>query len=130
MKKMLVVIMSLVLLMPAATLADSVNTSPIGRWTIASSYDEVQYGYMFAKTDLLFFDDGNVFRFSVSKKNHVDDIEIAHDGGIWIGDKDKMIVRFPNKTFNAYIDENGFLYLENNDTTNMFIRVCYIEEEP
>jgi hypothetical protein len=129
MKKLITMLLILWLALPALAIADNVNTNIIGRWTIESSYSELEFGYMFGKTDLIFFNDGNVYRFTVTKKNHANDISIDHDSGIWIGENNNYVIRFNNKTFKAHIDEQGFLFLENEDITNMFIRVQYIKED-
>ena len=126
MKKLITLILILALALPALALADE-SFSILGRWSLASSYDEIINGYMLAKTDLIFFDDGNVFRFTVTKKNKDNDLTINHDVGIWVGDIDNMVIRFNNKTFKAYTDEDGLLYLENDGITNKFFRIQYIE---
>ena len=129
MKKLITIILILALALPALALADDVNKSIIGRWTIESSYDELELGFMFGKTDLIFFNDGNVYRFTVTKKNHANDITIDHDSGIWIGENDTFVIRFNNKTFKARIDDQGFLYLENDNIENMFVRVQFLKED-
>ena len=129
MKKLITIILILALTLPALALAEDINKNIVGRWTIESSYSELELGFMFGKTDLIFFNDGNVYRFTVTKKNHANDITIDHDCGIWIGENGNYVIRFDNKTFKAYIDDQGFLFLENEDITNMFIRVQYIKED-
>ena len=130
MKRLLTIILSLALILPAAALADQPGQlSPVGRWTIASSYNEMTEGYMFSKTDLFIFDDGNVFRVSIGKNKLENNITVNHDTGVWIGDQSGMTLRFGNKTFKAYIDADDFLYLEHEDTSVRFCRVCYKEEK-
>jgi hypothetical protein len=122
MKKLITVALILAMLLPAAAWAENDN-NPVGRWTIASSYTELDLGYMFAKTDLFLFPDGTAYRVSI-KKNKYDDLAIFYDNGVWLGDNKEMVIRVGDDTFKALIDDNGFMYVTKNDSTSKFIRIC------
>ena len=69
MKKLaaLVVLALSMLLIPVTTFSD-VDLSPVGRWSVDSDYSTMHDNYMFAKTDFFFFEDGSIYRVSITKK--------------------------------------------------------------
>ena len=110
--------------LPLMAFSDEIDYNPVGRLTIDSSYSEMVNNYMFAKTDLFLFENGSVFRLSVTKNKKDNDLSIASDAGIWIGDRDKLVIRFSDKTFNCRIDDNGVFILNYDDVSVNFYRVC------
>jgi hypothetical protein len=128
MKKLITIILILALALPAAALADP-DYNPVGRWTIADKYNDIPNGYMFPKTDFFIFDDGTVYRVSITKKNHENELTLAYDNGIWVGDRSDMTIKTGKDTFKAYIDDNGFLFvIKDGSDPIRFMRVKYEEE--
>ncbi len=127
MKKLaaLVVLALSMLLIPVTTFSD-VDLSPVGRWSVDSDYSTMHDNYMFAKTDFFFFEDGSIYRVSITKKRKENRLEIGYDDGVWIGDKDQLSIRVGKDVFQANIDDAGFLYVSKDDITVRFFRI----EEP
>ena len=122
MKKLFAVLLVFVIL-PAIALSD-INYNPVGRWTIASSYKEMSSNYMFAKTDFFFFEDGTVYRVSITKNRKENDLSLAYDSGIWLGDKDSLVIRTGKDVFQCSIDDDGYLIVGTDDSPVKFMRVC------
>ena len=116
----------LLVIFPFVSLAD-VDLSPVGRWTIDSDYSTMHENYMFAKTDFYIFEDGTVYRVSITKKKKENKLTICYDDGLWIGDRQDLMIRCGVDVFTAYIDDDGFLYVIKNDTSNRFLRVDNVE---
>lgn len=114
------------ILFPFIALSD-INYSPVGRWTIDSSYKEMVNNYMFAKTDFFFFEDGTVHRVSITKNKNDSDLTLAYDNGVWIGDRDGLTVRTGKDVFKCTIDDEGYLIVGKDDHSVKFMRVCSSE---
>lgn len=101
------------------------DLSPVGRWTISSNYKTLHDNYMFSMTDIYIFEDGSVYRVSIGKKKKENELSIGYDNGVWIGDQNELTIRVGKDVYKANIDENGFLYILNNDGSSLkFVRVC------
>jgi len=125
MKKLFVVLFVFVLL-PVIALSD-INYDPVGRWTVDSTYKEMSSNYMFAKTDFFFFEDGTVYRVSITKNKKDNDLTLAYDNGVWIGDRDGLTVRTGKDVFKCTIDDEGYLIVGKDDHSVKFMRVCSSE---
>ena len=99
------------LFLPSFAFSDESTNNPVGRWTILSDYSEMVSNFLYSKTDFLFFEDGSVYRLSVKRDKHENDISISSASGIWLGDSDSIVVRFDDKTYKCSIDSDGFLLL-------------------
>ena len=97
-------------LLPVVSIADP-DLSPVGRWTIASDYSTMHDNYMFTKTDFFLFADGSVYRVSITKNRKENDLSLAYDNGIWIGDASDLSLRVGKDLFKAYIDDEGFFFI-------------------
>ena len=101
-----------------------VDLSPVGRWSISSDYSTMHDNFMFSKTDFFFFEDGSVYRVSITKNKKENRLDIGSDDGIWVGDKDLITIRIGKDIFQANIDDEGFLYISKSDMNPLrFFRV-------
>ena len=106
------------LFVPVFSFSES-DFNPVGRWTIESSTYSVEMSnnYMFGKTDFFIFEDGSVFRVSITKHRKDHDLTIAHDSGIWLCDHDELVLRVGSDTFKGTFESDRcfVLHLENSD---------------
>lgn len=125
MKRILVFSLAFLLLLLNCSLSETVESNPVGRWTVASSYDELSSNYMFAKTDLFLFEDGNAFRLSVQKVRTENDLKLFYDNGLWMGNSEDLIIRVGKDMFTAYIDDGSLWVKKGENDPVQFIRVLY-----
>ena len=79
---------------------------------------------------MFLFDDGSIYRVSITKKRLENDLTICYDSGVWVGDNSNISIRTGKDVFKAYIDENGFLCLVKGDQDPvLFYRVVDLAQE-
>ncbi len=112
------------LFVPVFSFSES-DFNPVGRWTIESSTYSVEMGnnYMFGKTDFFIFEDGSVFRVSITKNRKDHDLTIGYDSGIWLCDKKELILRVGNDTFKCSFENDECFAIHLDDSDIKFVRV-------
>lgn len=114
----------LILICIPVVCSSEIDLSPVGRWTIDSNYSTMHDNYMFSKTDFFLFEDGSVYRVSITKNKKENDLQIGYDNGVWIGDSNELSIRVGKDIFKAYIDGSGFLFIIKGDNAPLrFFRI-------
>lgn len=100
-----------------------INQSPIGMWSVYWDARDLndflgsrRLSFDIQSYSLFLLDDGSAYMQKASKTESGSNFDPELISGIWIGDASDMTIRVSDKTYKAWIDKSGRLFLKMTDS--------------